>query len=301
MRSNLWHDVLPGPKPPDVLYMVVEAPKASRNKYEYSKELANISLDRVLYSPLHFPGDYGFIPRTYAEDGDPMDVLLMTNNPTFPGCVVEVRPIGMFKMIDKGELDYKILAVPANDPNFDEYWDVTNVPSHFPKEMMHFFMVYKELEGTSVTNDGWVGVNEAKDAILQSIERYREDFPSYAVRRQLVSTGTQWEKAYGYSRGVRVNQAVHIAGTTADGANATEQARNILNKIKGALEEAGAKIDDVVRTRMYVVDREDASSVAQVHSEFFREIRPASTLVVVSGLLEQQMLVEIEVDALIQD
>lgn len=177
MTLHLWHNLAPGPNAPDTLYTVVEVPKGSRNKYEYSKTAGVIKLDRVLYSPLHYPGDYGFIPQSYFEDGDPMDVLVMMNAPTFPGCVIETRPLGMFKMIDKGELDYKVLAVPATDPSFDDYKDLSDLPVHFPKEVAHFFMVYKQLQGTEVQNEGWVGAEETKEAILHSLQMYRDKFP----------------------------------------------------------------------------------------------------------------------------
>jgi inorganic pyrophosphatase len=159
------------------VYAVVEVPKGSRNKYEYSKKAGVIKLDRVLYSPLHYPGDYGFIPQSYWGDDDPMDILVMMNEPTFPGCVIEARPVGMFKMIDKGEQDYKILAVPSTDPNFADIYDLKDVPQHFPREVGHFFEVYKQLQGTSVSSEGWVGADEAKKAILESIRLYRDKFP----------------------------------------------------------------------------------------------------------------------------
>jgi inorganic pyrophosphatase len=177
MTLHLWHNLTPGPQLPDIVYAVVEVPKGSRNKYEYSKRAGIIKLDRVLYSPLHYPGDYGFIPQTFFEDGDPMDILVMMNEPTFPGCVIEARPVGMLKMIDKGEMDYKVLAVPATDPNFDEYHDLENLPKHFLKEVQHFFMVYKELQGTQSTNDGWVSAEPTKQAIEESIVNYRKNFP----------------------------------------------------------------------------------------------------------------------------
>lgn len=177
MTLHLWHNLVPGPQLPDIVYAVVEVPKGSRNKYEYSKKAGIIKLDRVLYSPLHYPGDYGFIPQTYFEDGDPMDILTMMNEPTFPGCVIEARPLGMLKMIDKGEMDYKVLAVPATDPNFDEYHDLNDLPQHFLKEVMHFFMVYKELQGTQSTNDGWVTAAETKTAIMNSVDSYHKNFP----------------------------------------------------------------------------------------------------------------------------
>ncbi len=177
MTLHLWHNLASGPNLPEVIYAVVEVPKGSRNKYEYSKKAGIIKLDRVLFSPLHYPGDYGFIPQTYWGDGDPLDVLVMMNEATFPGCVIGARPVGMFKMIDKGEQDYKVLAVPATDPNFDEYRDLSDLPQHFPKEVAHFFMVYKQLQGTEVTNEGWVGADEAKKAVMEGIRLYRESFP----------------------------------------------------------------------------------------------------------------------------
>ncbi|MFW5691783.1 MAG: inorganic diphosphatase [Chloroflexota bacterium] len=178
---HLWHNLASGPTAPEVVYAVIETPKGSRNKYEYSKTAGVIKLDRVLYSPLHYPGDYGFIPQSYFEDGDPMDILVMMNAPTFPGCVIEARPVGMFKMIDQDELDYKVLAVPATDPTFDEIHDLSDVPRHFPKEVEHFFMVYKQLQGTEVKNEGWVDAAQTKEAILKSMASYRETFPPQAT------------------------------------------------------------------------------------------------------------------------
>ncbi len=177
MPIHLWHDIMPGPKPPDLVYAVIEVPKGSRNKYEYSKRTGTIKLDRVLYSSLHYPGDYGFIPQSFFEDGDPLDILVMVTEPTFPGCVIEARPVGMFKMIDRGEADYKILAVPATDPNFNDYRDLSDIPAHFPTEVMHFFMTYKQLEGVTVENEGWDDAAAARTAIIESLNLYREKFP----------------------------------------------------------------------------------------------------------------------------
>ncbi|MCB9454289.1 MAG: inorganic diphosphatase [Anaerolineaceae bacterium] len=177
MSLHLWHNLSSGPQPPDVIYAVVEVPKGNRNKYEYSKRAGVIKLDRVLFSPLHYPGDYGFIPQSYFEDGDPLDILVMMNEPTFPGCVIEARPVGMFKMVDKGQPDYKILAVPATDPNFDDYKDLPDLPRHFPNEVGHFFMTYKQLEGHPVTNEGWVNAEEAKKTVMHALQLYRQNFP----------------------------------------------------------------------------------------------------------------------------
>ena len=174
---HLWHELSAGPNPPDIVYAVIEVPKGSRNKYEYAKRAGVIKLDRVLYSSLHYPGDYGFVPQSYFEDGDPLDILVMVNEPTFPGCVIEARPIGMFKMIDKGLPDYKILAVPATDPNFNDFNNLEDAPKHFPTEVMHFFMTYKQLEGAEVKNEGWTDAQEACQTIQHSLELYKKSFP----------------------------------------------------------------------------------------------------------------------------
>lgn len=181
MALHLWHNLASGPNPPETVYAVIEVPKGSRNKYEYSKSAGVIKLDRVLYSPLHYPGDYGFIPRTYFDDGDPMDILVMMNASTFPGCVVEARALAMLKMIDEGEPDYKILAVPHTDPNFSHLQSFEDIPQHFLEEVRHFFMVYKQLQGVTVENEGWVGTQETKEAILNAMQLYHNRFPPTGV------------------------------------------------------------------------------------------------------------------------
>lgn len=175
MTMNFWHDLSSGPKLPEVVHAVIEVPKGNRNKYEYSKKAGVIKLDRVLYSPVVYPGDYGFIPRTLFEDGDPMDILVMINEATFPGCVIEARPIGIFRMIDNEEKDFKVLAVPATDPNFHGYYDVKDIPQHFPKEVEHFFLTYKHLQGTQVETQGWGDASEAKKEIESSRMRYLKE------------------------------------------------------------------------------------------------------------------------------
>lgn len=181
MAIHLWHNLSSGPQVPDVVYAVIEVPKGSRNKYEYSKTSGVIKLDRVLYSALHYPGDYGFIPRTYYEDGDPLDILVMMNEPTFPGCVIEARPIGVLRLVDKGDPDDKILAVPATDPEFDDYRSMADLPRHFPNLVEHFFRVYKELEHAAVESQGWADVDEAKKAITHALDLYRDKFPPPSI------------------------------------------------------------------------------------------------------------------------
>lgn len=172
---NLWKDLPLGPDAPNTVNMIVEIPKGSRNKYEYDKQTGAICLDRVLYASIHYPGDYGLIPHTFYEDGDPLDILVMVNEPTFPGCVIQARPIGLFRMKDKGEPDDKILAVPNSDPLFRDYHDIGDIPQHFLHEVAHFFAVYKDLEGVHVKTLGWEKADRAKERIMYSAELYRKE------------------------------------------------------------------------------------------------------------------------------
>lgn len=167
---NLWHDLPTGPYPPDVIHVIVEIPKGQRNKYEFDHEGGFIRLDRVLYSPLHYPGDYGLIPRTLYDDGDPLDVLVMITEPTFPGCVLEARPIALFRMEDQDKPDDKILAVAARDPLYADIHSLQDVPAHYLREVEHFFSVYKDLEGKRVKPIGW----EPRDEALRRIEHARK-------------------------------------------------------------------------------------------------------------------------------
>ncbi len=173
---NLWRELRPGPNIPEVVYTIVEIPKGSRNKYEYNKENGVIKLDRVLYSSLYYPGDYGLIPRTFYDDGDPLDILVMVNEATFPGCVIEARPIGLFRMLDRGVSDDKVLAVPSRDPIFQDYHDITDIPKHFLAEVAHFFEVYKDLEGMRTKPIGWEDANAAKAEVMRSVDLYQDRF-----------------------------------------------------------------------------------------------------------------------------
>ena len=171
-----WHDLPPGTHVPEQVTILVEIPRGSRNKYELDKKSGLLRLDRVLYSAVHYPGDYGFIPQTLAEDDDPCDGLVLVKEPTFAGCLIEVRPIGMLRMRDHGDPDNKILTVPTSDPNQAEYFDIADIPGHFLKEIEHFFHIYKDLEGKEVEVLGWTQSVEAYREIELSIERYRQRY-----------------------------------------------------------------------------------------------------------------------------
>lgn len=180
-----WHDIPTGPEPPAVINAIIEIPTNERNKYELDKEIGIFRLDRVLASAVHYPGDYGFIPRTLGDDGDPLDVLVITTIPVFTGCLIECRPIGLFHLIDRGKADEKVLAVPVRDPYSDGVNGLDDLPKHSLKEIEHFFQVYKDLEGVTTRTRGFEGAEEARQAISEAMDLYRKKFrrPSTGRKR----------------------------------------------------------------------------------------------------------------------
>ena len=168
----------PGTNIPEVVNVIVEIPKGRRSKFELDKATGLMKLDRYLYSSSHYPGDYGFIPQTLAEDGDPLDALVMVNEPTFSGCLIEARVVGLFRMKDHGANDFKVLGVPNTDPLFAAYKGLEDVPVHFLREVEHFFATYKQLEGVTVVPEGWGSPKEATDEVFASVARYRAGLPS---------------------------------------------------------------------------------------------------------------------------
>jgi inorganic pyrophosphatase len=176
---NLWQTLPLHPEEFNddrVVNTVIEIPKGSRNKYEYNKKGGFLQLDRVLYSSIVYPGDYGLIPQTHYDDGDPLDILVMVNLPTFPGCVIEARPVGLFRMLDKGEPDDKILAVPHRDPLYRDIHSLKDIPNHYQDEVAHFFSVYKDLEGARVVVLGWQDVEMALERIKHASKLFQEKF-----------------------------------------------------------------------------------------------------------------------------
>ncbi len=175
------YDIEPGQDCPEIVRMIVEIPKNSANKYEYDGSLGVFRLDRALYSAVHYPGDYGFIPGTLAEDHDPLDVLTLVDEPSYPGVLMLVRPVGVLAMVDQDEPDEKILAVPNHNPRFDQIHTIDQVFAHNLREIEHFFTIYKELEGKRTEMKGWKGPREAREVIRRSRERYLETHAETAV------------------------------------------------------------------------------------------------------------------------
>lgn len=157
-----------------VVEVLIEIPKGSRNKYEFDKEKKVIRFDRMLFSSVHYPSDYGFIPETLALDGDPLDALVLLWEPTFPGCLIEAKPIGLFMMKDENLPDEKILCVPVKDPLWNHIKNLSDVPPHLLKEIEHFFSIYKELEQKKVEVEGWRDEKAAVKSIKESKERYQK-------------------------------------------------------------------------------------------------------------------------------
>ncbi len=175
--ANLWEDLETGPNPPEIIYAVVECLKGERNKYEYDKDIPGVVLDRVLHSNVHYPSDYGFIPQSYYDDDDPFDVLVLVEDPTFPGCVIEARPVALMKMDDDGEQDDKVVAVPAEDPRFESIRDLSDISQQRRDEIDEFFSTYKNLEpGKEVQTLGWEDRQAAYDAIEHAMDLYETKF-----------------------------------------------------------------------------------------------------------------------------
>jgi len=156
-----------------ILPVLIEIPKGSRNKYEYDAETGFMKLDRMLYSPVHYPVDYGFFLNTLGEDTDPLDAMVMVWEPTFSGCLIDVKPIGLFKMYDEKGIDDKILCVPVGDPDWNHLNSLDDAPPHLLKEIEHFFRIYKELEKKKTGVEGWYGRDEAIRIIGEAQERHK--------------------------------------------------------------------------------------------------------------------------------
>ncbi|HEY0011075.1 MAG TPA: inorganic diphosphatase [Candidatus Paceibacterota bacterium] len=169
---NLLHDITPGTK--DVMNVIIEIPRGSQNKYEIDKETGLIALDRVLHTAQQYPFDYGFVPQTLWDDGDALDVVLLTTQPLMPGILVHARPIGILPMVDGGEKDEKVLAVPATDPRFAEIQDLKDVNPHTLKEISHFFLTYKQLQEKKVSLGEFEGKDAAQAAFDRACQMYAE-------------------------------------------------------------------------------------------------------------------------------
>jgi len=171
-----WHEVEIGPEAPAIVPVVIEVPKGSKVKYELDKQSGLIKVDRILFSSVHYPANYGFIPRTYCGDKDPLDVLVLCQEAVYPLTMMRAKPIGVMKMIDQGQADDKIIAVHADDPEYSSYESMSDLPPHRLTEIRRFFEDYKVLENKTVIIEDFKGRAEADEAILDAIEHYKKTF-----------------------------------------------------------------------------------------------------------------------------
>ncbi len=173
---NLWHDIAPKRICPEDFLVAVEIGKGGKVKYELDKETGFMAVDRILFTSTHYPANYGFIPRTYGDDGDPLDVLVLCSETLFPMSLVRCYPIGVITMVDNGRFDEKIIGIPFMDPSFNSYQQIEDLPQHIFHEMSHFFRVYKELEHKKTVVDEVKGREEAIRIIRTAIDHYAETF-----------------------------------------------------------------------------------------------------------------------------
>lgn len=170
---NIWHDIDPRCVTPEHFTAVIEIPAGSKKKYELDKQTGLLRLDRILYTSTHYPANYGFIPRTYADDGDPLDVLVLCSEPILPATLVRCYPIGVINMIDDGKMDEKIIAIPFREPTYNIYTDISQLPKHIFEEMMHFFEVYKVLEHKATSVREIMGRESAVEVVQKCIDNYK--------------------------------------------------------------------------------------------------------------------------------
>lgn len=176
MKTNPWHDVEFGDNAPSIVNGIIEIPKGSRAKYELDKDSGMLKLDRVLFSSVYYPANYGFIPRTYCDDNDPLDILILSQIDIVPLCIVSAKVIGVMRMIDGGEADDKIIAVAEGDPSVNHINDISELPQHFISEMRNFFEDYKKLENKSVIVEEFQNKTLAEEIVLKAINDYKNKF-----------------------------------------------------------------------------------------------------------------------------
>ncbi|GIV62591.1 MAG: inorganic pyrophosphatase [Rhodothermaceae bacterium] len=174
--AHPWHDIPIGPEAPELFQAVIEIPQGGKVKYELDKETGLLRVDRVLYSSVIYPANYGFIPRTLGDDHDPLDVLVLMQEPVAPLSILRARPIGLMNMLDQGQNDEKVICVHLDDPAFNGYYHIWELPEHRLRELKRFFLDYKKLEEKEVLVQDFLGPDKARSVVAQGMKRYRETF-----------------------------------------------------------------------------------------------------------------------------
>jgi len=213
---NPWHDVSPGKNAPETVDCIIEVPRGNRNKYELDKETGMLRLDRVLYSAVFYPANYGFIPRTYCDDSDPLDILVLGQEPVVPMCILTARPIGVMQMVDQNEQDDKIIAIHEHDPAYRHFRDISHLPEHSLEELQRFFEDYKLLERKTVRIERFRGRLDALEIVSEALQLYNTTFTDGEQQQDSPSPRVVVEEEHhrGPSRSVRINaawrQAAHL-------------------------------------------------------------------------------------------
>jgi len=176
--AHAWHDIPIGPEAPELFQAIIEIPQGGKVKYELDKDTGLIRVDRVLYSSVIYPANYGFIPQTLGDDNDPLDVLVLMQEPVVPLSILRVRPVGLMNMQDQGQNDEKIICVHLDDPAFNSYYHIWELPEHRLRELKRFFQDYKKLEEKEVLVQDFLGPDKARSVVAQGMARYREAFPA---------------------------------------------------------------------------------------------------------------------------
>lgn len=171
-----WHDISIGPDAPEIIEVIIEIPQGGKVKYELDKDSGMLRVDRMLYSSVVYPANYGFIPQSYADDEDPLDVLVLAQEPVEPLCLLRARPIGLMSMVDEGQEDAKVICIHVDDPAFNDYYDISDLPEHRLRELHQFFQDYKKLEEKEVLVKDFSDANVARETVLRSMEQYKEMF-----------------------------------------------------------------------------------------------------------------------------
>ncbi len=174
MKFNPWHDVSAGQNVPQFVNAIIEIPSNTRAKYELDKDSGLLIMDRVIYSSMYYPANYGFIPKTYCDDNDPLDILVLSQIDIVPMCIVSAKVIGVMRMLDEGQMDDKVIAVAENDMSVNHFNDIAELPNHFVKELKNFFEDYKKLENKTVAVEEFQDADTAKDIVMSSIEDYKK-------------------------------------------------------------------------------------------------------------------------------
>jgi inorganic pyrophosphatase len=265
---NPWHDVSPGDRAPDIVDCIIEVPRGNRNKYELDKKSGMLRLDRVLSSAVFYPANYGFIPRTYCDDSDPLDILVLGQEPVVPMCILTARPIGVMQMVDQNEQDDKIIAIHEHDPAFRHFRDISHLPEHTLEELQRFFEDYKLLERKTVRIERFRGRVDALAIIQEAIQLYRATFTDEAAVTPAPAPREEAPHHHGPSRSVLINAAWRQA------AHLSEMEKPSANKAETGDSRRGAPCDETAENATRSTPASDSASPFVIDEQTLQAFAP---------------------------